>query len=73
MKIVCKSRTFPGPAALNPLRRGCAKQLLAADASGFSSLWVIDHFFQIQMIGSPDEPMLEAYSALNFLAGSPRT
>jgi F420-dependent oxidoreductase-like protein len=28
----------------------------------------MDHFFQIEMIGKPDEPMLEGYSALNFLA-----
>ena len=40
----------------------------AAEEAGFSSLWVMDHFFQIEMIGKPDEPMLEGYSALNFLA-----
>jgi F420-dependent oxidoreductase-like protein len=28
----------------------------------------MDHFFQIEMIGQPEEPMLEGYSALNFLA-----
>jgi len=28
----------------------------------------MDHFFQIDMIGKPEEPMLEGYSALNFLA-----
>ena len=40
----------------------------AAEDAGFSSLWVMDHFFQIEMIGKPEEPMLEAYSALNYLA-----
>ncbi|HEX2229590.1 MAG TPA: LLM class F420-dependent oxidoreductase [Candidatus Binatia bacterium] len=40
----------------------------AAEEAGFSSLWVMDHFFQIEMIGKPEEPMLEGYSALNFLA-----
>jgi F420-dependent oxidoreductase-like protein len=39
-----------------------------AEEAGFSSLWVMDHFFQIEMIGKPEEPMLEGYSALNFLA-----
>ena len=40
----------------------------AAEQAGFSSLWVMDHFFQIEMVGKPEEPMLEAYSTLNFLA-----
>jgi F420-dependent oxidoreductase-like protein len=41
----------------------------SADEAGFASLWVMDHFFQIQGVGDVDEPMLEGYSALNFLAG----
>jgi F420-dependent oxidoreductase-like protein len=41
----------------------------AADDAGFASISVMDHFFQIEFVGQPDEPMLEAYSALNLLAG----
>lgn len=41
----------------------------AADESGFSSLWVMDHFFQLGGLGAADDPMLEAYSLLGFLAG----
>jgi F420-dependent oxidoreductase-like protein len=33
-----------------------------------SSLWVMDHFFQISMIGPPELEMLEAYSALAYAA-----
>jgi F420-dependent oxidoreductase-like protein len=40
-----------------------------ADEAGFASLWVMDHFFQIGVVGEVEEPMLEGYSALNFLAG----
>ena len=40
-----------------------------ADEAGFASLWVMDHFFQIGTVGEVEEPMLEGYSALNFLAG----
>ncbi len=40
-----------------------------ADESGFYSFWVMDHFFQIRGIGKPEEPMLEGYSALSYLAG----
>jgi F420-dependent oxidoreductase-like protein len=41
----------------------------AADEAGFASIWVMDHFFQIGVVGEPEEPMLEGYSALNYLAG----
>ncbi len=39
-----------------------------ADATGFASLWVMDHFFQISMIGPAENDMLEGYSALAFAA-----
>ncbi len=38
------------------------------DQGGFYSLWVMDHFFQIPGVGEPQEPMLEGYSALSYLA-----
>jgi F420-dependent oxidoreductase-like protein len=40
-----------------------------ADEGGFSSITVMDHFFQIGHNGPPDDPMLEGYSLLAFLAG----
>lgn len=39
-----------------------------ADAAGFDSLWVMDHFFQIDRMGQAEDPMLEGYSALSYLA-----
>ncbi len=40
----------------------------AADEAGLASLWVMDHFFQIRHLGPPEDPMLEAYSTLSYLA-----
>src|SRR5437588_6126371 len=40
-----------------------------AERAGFYSVWVMDHFFQIRNVGPPEDPMLEGYSALNYLAG----
>jgi F420-dependent oxidoreductase-like protein len=40
-----------------------------ADDAGFYSIWVMDHFFQIGYNGPPEDPMLEAYTTLGFLAG----
>ncbi len=42
----------------------------AADEAGMASLWVMDHFFQIKYIGPPEDPMLEAYTTLSYLAGA---
>jgi F420-dependent oxidoreductase-like protein len=43
-------------------------QAQEAEAAGFDSVFVMDHFYQLPMLGSPDQPMLEAYTALGGLA-----
>jgi F420-dependent oxidoreductase-like protein len=43
-------------------------QAQEADAAGFDSVFVMDHFYQLPGIGTPDQPMLEAYTALGGLA-----
>ncbi len=43
-------------------------QAQEAQAAGFDSVFVMDHFYQLPMLGSPDQPMLEAYTALGALA-----
>ena len=43
-------------------------QAREADAAGFDAVFVMDHFYQLPMLGSPDQPMLEAYTALGALA-----
>jgi F420-dependent oxidoreductase-like protein len=43
-------------------------QAQEADAAGFDAVFVMDHFYQLPMIGAPEEPMLEAYTALGALA-----
>jgi F420-dependent oxidoreductase-like protein len=40
-----------------------------AEGSGFDSVWVMDHLYQISMIGPPENAMLEAYTLLGALAG----
>jgi F420-dependent oxidoreductase-like protein len=43
-------------------------QAQEAEAAGFDSVFVMDHFYQLPMLGTPDQPMLEAYTALGALA-----
>jgi F420-dependent oxidoreductase-like protein len=65
--IQLPSFTWPGgPAGIGPTLKRIGQ---AVDEAGFTSLWVMDHFFQIQYVGQVDEPMLESYSALGYLAG----
>jgi F420-dependent oxidoreductase-like protein len=45
-------------------------QAQEAEAAGFDSVFVMDHFYQLAMLGSPDQPMLEAYTALGGLAAA---
>lgn len=40
-----------------------------AERAGLSSFWVMDHFFQIGVVGPAEMEMLEGYSALAFAAG----
>ncbi|GAB1641863.1 LLM class F420-dependent oxidoreductase [Krasilnikovia sp. MM14-A1259] len=44
----------------------------AADDAGFERISVMDHLWQIGVIGPPEHEMLEAYTALGFLAGHTR-
>jgi F420-dependent oxidoreductase-like protein len=55
-----------GPAQLGDRFGAVAQQ---AERAGFYSLWVMDHFFQIGTQGSPENEMLEGWSALAFAAG----
>ena len=43
-------------------------QAQEAEVSGFDSVFVMDHFYQLPGIGEPSEPMLEAYTTLGALA-----
>jgi F420-dependent oxidoreductase-like protein len=54
-----------GDAAIGPT---LARLVRSADEVGFDSIWVMDHFFQIRSIGPEEDPMLEGWTALGFMA-----
>src|SRR6266550_8885165 len=58
--------TWPADKPIGPTFGAIGRR---AEEAGFDSLWVMDHFFQIGGLGKPEEPMLEGYSALSFIAG----
>ncbi len=59
--------TYPdtGPAELF---EAVAAQAEAADRSGFDTVLVMDHFYQLPMLGEPEDYMLECYTLLGALA-----
>ncbi len=58
--------TWPdGPSALG---KDLAQVAKAAEDCGFTKLSVMDHVWQIGVVGPPEHEMLEAYTALGYLA-----
>ena len=55
-----------GDAAIASTLATAARQ---AEEAGLESLWVMDHFFQIPPNGAAEQPLLEGYSTLTFIAG----
>lgn len=75
MKIGLQIPNFTYPEGPRELGDKLAEIARTADDAGFSSLWVMDHFFQIGSrdrsmgLGPAEDEMLEGYSTLSYLAG----
>jgi F420-dependent oxidoreductase-like protein len=59
--------TYPdsGPERIVPTVIAQARD---AEAAGFDRVCLMDHFYQLPMLGAPDEPMLECYTLLAAIA-----
>ena len=68
MKIGLQIPDFTGPGGAR-LGADLATVARTADDAGFEFISVMDHFFQINMVGPPEHDMLEAYTTLGYLAG----
>jgi len=69
MKIGLQVPRFTWPGAPASIQDTLAEIAATADDVGFDSLWVMDHYFQIRGVGDVEEPMLEGYTTLGYLAG----
>jgi F420-dependent oxidoreductase-like protein len=71
LAIHAANLTWPGGSkALGPTLAAVGK---AADEGGVTTLTMMDHYFQMEQLGGPPEPMLEGYTSLGFLAGQTTT
>ena len=68
MKIGLQINSFTWPGGPEAMGSTLASVVRMADDVGFDSIWVMDHFFQIRGNGKPEEPMLEGWTTLGFMA-----
>ncbi len=68
MKIGLQVPNFTYPGGASRIPGTLAEIARIVDDAGFHSLWVMDHFFQIGMVGPYQNEMLEGYTTLGYLA-----
>ncbi|WP_137291810.1 LLM class F420-dependent oxidoreductase [Nocardioides dongxiaopingii] len=69
MKLGVHYANFSHPDWATTLEDRLTETARVADQGGVSLLTVMDHWFQMEDLGGPAEPMLEGYTTLGYLAG----
>ena len=64
--------TFSTPAETAAMGPTLAETARIADEGGVASFTVMDHYFQMEQAGAADEPMLEGYTTLGYVAAVTR-
>ena len=72
MKVGLQISSFTWPGGTEAIGSTLARVVREADDVGFDSIWVMDHFFQIRGVGHPEEPMLEGWTTLGYMAAQSR-
>ena len=70
MKVGLQVNAFSWPGGPEQIAPTLARIVCAADDAGFDSIWVMDHFFQIRGVGRVDDPMLEGWTTLGYIAAN---
>jgi F420-dependent oxidoreductase-like protein len=69
MRVGLQQATYTWPGGAGAIANDLARIAGECESAGLHSFWLMDHFFQIPTWGSPeDHPMLEAYTALGYVA-----
>jgi F420-dependent oxidoreductase-like protein len=68
MKIGLQIPDFTSPRGPQALGRELATVARTADDAGFEFISVMDHFFQISVVGPAEKEMLEGYTTLGYVA-----
>lgn len=68
MRLGLHISSFTWPGGPERIHSDLAAVARAADEAGFDRISVMDHLWQIGVIGPPEQEMLEAYTTLGYLA-----
>jgi F420-dependent oxidoreductase-like protein len=68
MKVGLHYANFTHPDWASTLEDRLTSSIKVADQGGVSLVTVMDHWFQMENLGGPTEPMLEGYTTLGYLA-----
>ena len=68
MRLGVHYANFSHPEWATRLEDRLTETARVADQGGVDLLTVMDHWFQMEQLGGPPEPMLEAYTTLGYLA-----
>ncbi len=68
MKFGLQIDSFTFPGGTPEIGPTLERIVRTADEVGFDSIWVMDHFFQIRGVGPAEDPMVEGWTALGWIA-----
>ena len=68
MKLGIQIPSFTWPGGTPEIAPTLGRIARQADEIGADSIWVMDHFFQIRGVGPAEDPMLEGWTTLGYLA-----
>lgn len=68
MKVGLHYWSFSTPPETERIAATLAETARIAEQAGLSSFTVMDHFFQMEMVAPAEEPMLEGYTTLGYVA-----
>jgi F420-dependent oxidoreductase-like protein len=68
VKLGIQIPSFTWPGGTPEIAPTLARIARQADDIGAASIWVMDHFFQIRGVGPAEDPMLEGWTTLGYLA-----
>src|SRR6476661_6303693 len=69
MRLGIHYANFSHPGDATAIAPRLAETARVADQGGVTLFSMMDHWFQMEQLGGPPEPMLEGYTSLGFLAG----
>ncbi len=73
MKLAVHYPSFSFPGGSEAIGPTIAATVRSAEENGCVQFTVMDHWFQMEALATAQDPMLEGYTTLGFLAGQTRS